>query len=271
MEPPKIYLNDIYELPNAKGALNEAKWRPYMSTKVSYGIICIRLDHIGPPQVLLVRKRYTYAYSEFIYGKYPTNISKNPSAKMALMTLLSEMTIEEKMDICSLNFDQMWYRIWLNNPKSQQFYTAKNKFESTFLVDQGGRLRKLISRSKNANIAWEVPKGRKKNKQESAIVCAIREFEEETGIPKKHYKIFPDIKRKTSIIDKGTRYLNVYYGAIIRAKYEPKFDFLNQNHLDEISNIAWMNLSEVRFYVQDKVTIMAIKKYIRAIKRKVEA
>ena len=65
-------------------------------TKISIGIIIIRINN-KQPEVLLINKRCTYAFSEFICGNYKTYNNK-------IEYILEQMTTEELLDIWSLNF-----------------------------------------------------------------------------------------------------------------------------------------------------------------------
>lgn len=208
-------------------------------TKQSLGIACCRI-HNNRPEVLLVCKRYTYAYNMFVHGAY------NPASSDNLRNLFNNMTTDEKHDILSLKFDQIWYRVWLHFPVNNNYYASKAKFESTFLRDSGVKLRKLISGTTNSNKIWEIPKGRKKNNKEPDIMCACREFEEETGIEKRQYKIYPKRKYKYSFTDDGINYLNIYYVAITRIPTNIKVNFRLQDQIDEISDIKWMNIDEIK-------------------------
>jgi hypothetical protein len=96
-----------------------------MKTKHSIGIICCKVNGIGAmtyraPQCLFICKRYTYAYNSFVHGNY--RIEDLPE-------LFSKMTIDEKLDILSFNFDQIWYRVWLGTPKGASFAQSKTRFE----------------------------------------------------------------------------------------------------------------------------------------------
>lgn len=208
--------------------------------KHSKGIACTRING-GRPEILLICKRFTYAYNSFVYAKY------NSNDNAALITLFNGMTVDEKLDILSLNFMQIWYRVWLNSPRNTTYYVDKNKFETTFLPDGGARLKKLISRSTSVNKIWEIPKGRKRGPNETDLQCAIREFTEETGVAKKLYKVFPWAKRTYSYLDGGTRYMNTYYIAFTKHNFEPRINFSLQDQIDEICDIKWMNIDEIRF------------------------
>jgi len=214
--------------------------------KCSQGIACCRLN-AGKLEILLIKKRFTYAFNKFVHGRYSSNNTSE------IILLFGGMTIEEKLDLCSLNFSQMWYRVWLDSKiMLSSFFTYKNKFEKTFLVDGGIKLRKLLNKSGNSHRIWEIPKGHKKNKAEHDLHCAIREFYEETGINKCDYKLFADAKITSSYIDEGVRYINNYFIAFTPHVITPKIDFTLQEQINEISDIRWMNIESIRQIDYDK-------------------
>jgi 8-oxo-dGTP pyrophosphatase MutT (NUDIX family) len=198
-------------------------------------------------EILMVCKRYTYAFSEFVHGKYA------PGNKAVLTNMLDKMTVDEKIDILSLNFDQIHYRIYLNTPKNPTlFAVAKNKFEMNYVLgDNGEKLKKAIANSRNSERIWEIPKGRKKSKNESDIYCAIREFTEETGIKKCKYKIFPDAVRSYSYFDNGINYENKFYIALMNGNYVPKVSFKRSDQIYEISNVKWLSIDGIKFIDQN--------------------
>ena len=102
----------------------------------------------------------------------------------------------------------------MNNLSKLDFYIKrKAKFESTFACDNGDRLRSLIEGTRDIELSWEIPKGRKK-KSETHIDCAVREFEEETGFGINNYTILFDAEPTQEIyISMGIRYIHNYYLA----------------------------------------------------------
>jgi 8-oxo-dGTP pyrophosphatase MutT (NUDIX family) len=210
-----------------------------INEKVSAGIACCRKTPNGF-QVLTIRKRYTYAYNTFVNGRYKSDNSYE------IINLFNNMTMAEKLDIASMNFVQIWYRIWLHNPqKTSSFYVAKNKFENTFAMDGGAYLRRLLIKSDTSvDLMWELPKGRKKNKMESDLQCGIREFGEETMISRKKYKVFDNFY-KYSYISDNTRYTNIYYYAFARDMFEPRVYIGNNQQIGEVGDIKWMSLTEL--------------------------
>jgi len=219
--------------------------------KISAGIACCRY-HKGQRQLLLVRKRYTYAFNDFVHGRYNSNCDSE------IINILNQTTLEEKLEILSLNFNLLWHKIWLSDKPgiNNVYFLARNKFQHTFLEDNGARLRKLIGRAKNSQLLWELPKGHRINKYESEIECAVREFEEETGIQKKHYFIYPQFRRVYSFIDANTKYVFIYYFALIKNEFIDICKTICQQKLvkiySEISDIQWASIEMIRLIDQDK-------------------
>jgi 8-oxo-dGTP pyrophosphatase MutT (NUDIX family) len=235
-----------------------------MLTKTSIGIILIKQGLLNsPPEVLLVHKRYTYAYNEFVNGNYIylhhsdlKNFIKKKNTILSLESLLEQMTTDELLDIMSLNFEQIWYRICLDVKKDDPQYIKKyNKFHSEFIkMDNGKKLINLIKGIKiRGTLLWEVPKGRKSDSKETDLECAVREVEEEAGIKKEYYRIIPNIKKKLSYISNGIKYVFVYFIAIANIKlmrnrlgskiYQTQI--LNRD-IREISEIGWFNLQYLK-------------------------
>ena len=236
-----------------------------MITKTSIGIILVKPGGLNnPPEALLVHKRYTYAFNEFINGNY-IYLHNNPSKYfikknytiMSVDMLLEQMTTDELLDIMSLNFEQMWYRLCLSVSNTDPYYLKKyNKFKTEFLDYDSGK--KLISMIKNTklrgNLLWEIPKGRKSDSRESDIDCAMRELEEEAGIKRDLYKIIPNIKKKISYISNCVKYVFIYFIGIANIKllkmrnthkiYQAQN--LLCNDIGEISEIGWFNMQYIK-------------------------
>ena len=222
-----------------------------VSCRTSYGIAICRYnkEKNNRPEILMIKKRCTYSYFDFVFGNYKKQNDKH------LKYLFNNMTSCEKVDILSMRFSNMWYRIWLNyfdelpignNYHNRCFLKKKNKFETVFLSDGGYRLKKLINESFNSTATWEIPKGGK-NKNEKDVDCAMRELTEETGILKTKYNIIWKPPIISSHMDNGILYKNVYFIAYTDDIIQPKVNFKNKAQLSEIDNIKWVSYSEIEF------------------------
>ena len=226
-------------------------------TKLSIGVIlCRRNEMTGRPEALLAHKRYTYAFAEFVHGRYARGCAGSNAAIRCVAPLFNRMTREELFDILSLNFEQMWYRIWLTAENRDLYNKKYAKFQSTFMRDDGGAaLRRAVMVARAAGVLlWEVPRGRRLNTREADIICATRELYEETGVEKSDYRLLPGVKRRVSYVSSGTRYICAYYVAIANphlahsAIYDdPSRPTLREiNYMAEVSEARWLDIEQIR-------------------------
>lgn len=261
--------------------------------KISYGIGLCRFnkDKNYRSEILMVKKRYTYHFFNFVFGYYKKYNNKQ------LQYLFNNMTFGEKIDILSMNFSNMWYRLWLCDPEKNYdisslysktsdiqfqknmkcFLKKKLKFDNIFLRDGGNRLRNLINNSSDAVTPWEVPKGGLNN-NETEFECAKREFEEETGITASEYTIlWNDIKVVTSHKDDDIIYKSIYYIAYLNkdSLWEPKIRFDIKSQLTEIEQVRWVSLDDINFLnmneANKKRILNVYKKIIYKFKRNVKS
>lgn len=226
-----------------------------LHTKISLGIINCRINpETRRPEALLIRKRCTYAFAEFVYGHYPspgrTRVGRNTRVVEAM---IDRMLVEEKLDLQTLNFQQMWHRIWLLSEKRELYHKKLAKFQSTWMRDDGGALlTRLVEQSRTIGSQWwEFPKGKRQSNREADINCAIREFEEETGLRRDSYQLLPGARRRVTYVDMGVRYVCLYYLAIESrppsAWRPPTVDLRNREQASEVGEIRWMDIEEIRF------------------------
>ena len=94
----------------------------------SFGIMCFRRrpgsSHI---EYLMVQRKDSLAYVEFIRGKY------NLQGRSYLLRLLSNMTRSERIRIRTSDFDQLWHGFWQSDHTRsfmKEYDQSKNRFES---------------------------------------------------------------------------------------------------------------------------------------------
>lgn len=234
---------------------------------ISYGIICYRLVYNSDvngisPEYLMVQRKDSLSYVEFIRGKY------NIKAKLYIMNMFSLMTEEERQGIKNNTFDKVWQTLWCKNLSddnksfSKEYKEACDKFnmlKQGYYIKNGDEMTffsidYIINNtiSKFNETEWGFPKGRR-NINECDIHCAIREFKEETGIPSKSIYISHFIKPLEEVFSgsNNIRYKHVYYVAKMMDNSKVSLDPLNKQQIKEIRNIKWFNYTDAQNKIRD--------------------
>ena len=225
----------------------------------SIGIIAYR--HIEDQrQFLMIRRKDTLGYVDFMRGKYPIY------NKLYLQNIIDEMTLDEKTRLLNDDFNELWNELWGNYIGIQyrgEEKTSREKFESLKLgVTSGGveyTLKSLIDESKTKweETEWGFPKGRR-NYQEKDITCALREFEEETGYQRSSLKIIQNLIPFEEIFTGSNykSYKHKYFVAKIDVDTEPQGPF----QISEVSDIRWVSFNEsvalMRSYNLEKIDVL---------------
>ncbi len=230
---------------------------------VSYGIMLFKYIN-NVPYLLLVQRKDSISYIEFIRGKYSiTNTTK-------LLTILTNITKYEINMILSHNFDYLWNQLWSSNIDK----TSVKKFEKEYSASQK-KFNFIKSKSNTINIydilsvlkinyidtEWGIPKGRR-NLNESDINVAQREFEEETNINSSQYSIIKSINpiRERFLGTNNIKYDHIYYLAITNDNIIPSIDHNNINQIIEIKNINFFTkehaIKLIRKYETEKKKII---------------
>ena len=164
---------------------------------ISYGIICYHVSYDESnktfvPKFLMVQRKDSLSYVEFIRGKYC------PENRAYIMKLFMNMTGDERDRIISNDFDKLWKNMWCkteeetNKNFTKEYMEAADKYN---MLKKGYYLKtdhalinfslQYILENTHAiyeDTEWGFPKGRR-NINEDDVSCALREFKEETGIP----------------------------------------------------------------------------------------
>lgn len=210
---------------------------------VSCGIICFNHDigeHVSPEdlKIIFIRRKDSLSYVEFIRGKY------RPSDPQYIRTLLRGMTRSEHEMILTKTFSELWEGMWIKTSKKHQ--ADYDKSMSRFEISKD-MVRKFIVENPSEWIEpeWGFPKGRP-NRYESTIQCALREFEEETGVKKEKVKIIHGLEyheryRGTN----GIEYYNKYLIGVCKED-DLHLDFGNMVQMKEVSGIDWFTVEEAK-------------------------
>ena len=211
----------------------------------SYGIIVFRAGFNGP-EFLMLRRKDSFGYIDFIRGKYsPNNIEH-------VQSIINEMSIEEKEEILVEEFDNLWKMMWGSVSNSQyknEEIISSKKFNliKNGIIENDVKitLEDIVKNSKTEwkETEWEFPKGRR-NYQEKDLDCALREFEEETGILRNNISIIENILPFEEIFI-GTNhksYKHKYFLAYMKSSsHGENIDNFQET---EVSKLEWKTLEQ---------------------------
>lgn len=214
---------------------------------------------------LLVQRKYSLGYVEFIRGRYvPSNIE-------GIIFLFRQMTKEEIHNIGTQSFDDLWNDFWHIDVKKQiyikkEYQESKQRFtqlQDGINVELGldfyvTKVKPLYDRPE-----WGFPKGRKA-KGESDEECAVREFCEETGYKKTDIALINSVKPIVENITgtNGVSYRHIYYLAELTTNKLPDLDIISDAHNVEIGGIGLFTRDEatqlIREYHLEKKDIIKV-------------
>ena len=235
----------------------------------SYGIILFRSSDKGP-QYLMIRRKDSFGFIDFIRGKYLCN---NVSQ---LQKCVDEMSVEEKARIVNEPFENLWKFLWGDNNSGSIQYrgeelSSSKKFDNIkngiYINSEMVTLENIVKSSKTqwSETEWEFPKGRR-NFQEKDLDCALREFEEETGYSKKDIQIIDNLMPFEEIFigSNHKSYKHKYYLAYMNET----IDSLQNFQKSEVSKIEWKTVGEclesIRpYHLEKKQLITNIDKILK--------
>ena len=232
---------------------------------ISYGIMLFKYEE-DMFKLLMVQRKDSIAYIEFIRGKYSiSNTTK-------LFNLLENMTKNEFYNILNFEFDYLWNKLWSSNIDKSSVKKFEKEYSSSFK-----KFNIIKSKSNSINIydfmsvlnisyndtEWGIPKGRR-NLNELDIEVANREFQEETNLTSNDYCILNAISplRERFLGTNKLKYDHIYYIAVCYKDIKPVINYSNINQILEIKNIHWFNkinaIKHIRKYETEKKKIIHI-------------
>lgn len=264
-------------------------------TKKNYNLNNFLTSFISYPEIILIQRKHTIGFMEFIRGKYDINNNEY------LIQLFNMMTLEEKDNILNIQDYDILRNMLGNSSKhknyKKEYYDGKNKFSKLI---ENNKLNEIINNSNNMitwdGPEWGIPKGRR-NQNETDLECATREFLEETGLNYNDIIIYQNIIPLEEIYTgiNNILYKHVYFIARLKENNIEQIQEINipeisinsnlqinyinitdnltidnnkPEQFNEISNIKWCNFEEckklIRPYYINKINI--IKKAFQMIK-----
>ena len=208
---------------------------------------------------LLICRKDSLGYVEFMRGKYPLYNYDY------IQNIINEMTIQEKANLLTKDFNVLWKELWGDYYGVQYRTEEKNARDKFYQIKEGihlfddnfFNLEQLIQKSNTSwtEPEWGFPKGRR-NYNENDLTSALREFGEETGIP----------KNRISVIKNLIPFEEIFTGSNFKS-YKHKYFIAYSNYKDlnhyqksEVSKIKWMTLDEasnaIRPYNLERIDLL---------------
>jgi 8-oxo-dGTP pyrophosphatase MutT (NUDIX family) len=191
-------------------------------------------------QVMMIRRKDSMSFAEFMRGKY------DPDDEPYVGTLIKNMTLKEQAAIASEPFETLWKQLWGDDRTSADYVPSRDKFNQ---LDRVRLMRENLS--EYIEPEWGFPKGRRM-RGETDMACAVREFGEETNIPREAYTVLKNIMFEETFMGlNNVRYRHVYFVALLT-----QADLVNLNQRftpmqrREISGVAWKTFAEAEALVR---------------------
>ena len=212
----------------------------------SIGIICFRFNEKNKYdlELLMVQRKDSMGYVDILRGKY------NLNNEFHIRNIMNELTLDEYTNIQKHNFKTLWIKLWdiTNEEELKNLTYGKNNNE--YKLDKL-RMSKLFRdfKPKYSQPEWGFPKGRR-NSREKDIDCALREFEEETGIMRESIKLVQNVYTLEENFTGSNlkSYKHKYYLAYIPYEHSNN---LNNFQRSEIGNMKWMSINECMDKIRD--------------------
>ena len=239
---------------------------------VSYGVLAYRVSpETKQREYLMICRKDSFGYVDFIRGKYSLADMDH------VYHIFREMSeIEHDRIKNAGNFNELWCNMWnvnyTKNSHKHEERMSKKKYETLKEGDNAD-----VTNSKDTNInannkdnkeqkentlehilanslnyplpEWEFPKGRKEF-NETEMECALREFEEETGIPKQSVQLIDNV----SGFDEnyvGTNYV-AYKHRYFLAQMEYDAATGNNNKSTSLTNFQQAEVSRLEWKTLDQ-------------------
>lgn len=207
---------------------------------LSVGVIAVTWRD-GAPHFLLINRKDSMPYCDIVRRRYPI------THPLHLQRLVDAMTNKEKVKLRMAKdeaaWQEMWRDMWGSSGRGGLGNEHNTAAQCFMQLKASGMLTKALNASSTSwdEPEWEFPKGRK-SYQERDQMCALREFEEETGIPSSKLQLVSNVVpiEATYTGTNGKAYRSRYYLGVIA-----DMDInLSQYQRSEVREVRWMTYDE---------------------------
>ena len=214
----------------------------------SIGIIVFRYNRVKEIEYLMIRRKDSLGYIDFMRGKYSIY------NKDYIINMFKQMTLFEKEQIKTYDFNTLWNNVWSNESISNQYKVEEIVSREKFNSLKNGVLNKseyytldtLVEDSNEYELweetEWGFPKGRR-NYQEKDYECAVREFGEETGLNVKKLKNIQNILPFEEIFT-GSNYKSYKHKYFLAYIHADDVTTMNNFERSEVSKMEWKTFDD---------------------------
>jgi len=204
----------------------------------------------------MIRRKDTLGYVDFMRGRY------NINQLYYINHLINDMTIQEKKKLLTNDFQTLWKQLWCIDSTQNTQYKQEEKISNKKYIElkETHTLEHLINTNKTSwdEPEWGFPKGRR-NYLEKDLDCALREFEEETGINKKDIILINNIKPFEEIFI-GSNFKSYKHKYFVAFYKNNNINIPTNFQKTEVSKINWFSFQEcihkIRSYNLEKKDIL---------------
>jgi ADP-ribose pyrophosphatase YjhB (NUDIX family) len=209
-------------------------------------------DKALPIEYLMIRRRDSLSFVEFMRGKYSLDRGDY------IFELVKGMTADEHRRLVTVPFPELWRQLW-SGPLSRSY---RNEYDTSITLwlglttvgtrvqgrDRLCKLRDMIEAVGNnawATPEWGFPKGRR-NARENDMACAVREFEEETGLRSNAFTVLKNLAPfdETFVGSNGVTYRHRYFLAMCNWDCHVSVRDTDAVQKREVGDIGWFTLDK---------------------------
>ena len=228
-------------------------YRECMKPVLSYGVLLIDLPTTErpDPRILMVQRKDSLCYIEFLRGKY------DKSDRHYILKLLNKCSAPERDRLGKQAFDELWMELWslstittsmkfrLDYEKGRTKFNSLRKGIAFTIGGSKDTLDTLLSEvtTNYLESEWEFPKGRR-NTGEGNKMCAIREFQEETGYQPDDYSLLLNVMpfEEEYMGENRIKYKHIYYvGYLTNTSKVCEVNVNDALQMQEIRDLKWLS------------------------------